>query len=117
MRVEASRGELRVQLGKRFAAQEVARLSDAIAAFAPFSRITLDFADVESIEEPAVRSLARVFEALQGSRVLLRGVTLEQYRRFRNLGVGKVHFEDNPESPANLGALRSKRKLSGRSRP
>jgi len=112
MRVEASRGELFVQLGKRFAAQEVARLSDAIAAFAPVSRITLDFSGVESIEDPAVVTLARVCTDLRGARVLVRGLTVEQYRRFRNLGIERAQFEENPELPSKVGAPRSKRKLN-----
>lgn len=112
MRVEAGQGALLVQVGKRFAGPEVARLSEAFAAFAPVSRVTLDFTGVETIEEAAVVSLASVFRALHGARLLVRGLTQEQRRMFKCLGVEKVEMEEATEAAAKVPSTRSKGKSS-----
>jgi len=110
MQVEASQGALIVRVGKRFAGPEAVRLAEALGAFSPLSRVTLDFTGVEAFEEQAVISLARALGVLRGARVVIRGLAQEQHRRFRALGVRGAEIEDLPEAAARLSSARGKPK-------
>jgi hypothetical protein len=90
MQVDARPGELIVQVGPRFGGPEAARLLEAMKAFAPLSRVTLDFTGVEVLEEKSVVSLARALASLRNSRVHLRGLGVTQRRLFVSLGVEKA---------------------------
>ncbi len=86
-RIEAQPGDLRIRLGDRFDLSEAARLAEAVVAFAPLSRLSVDFTHVREFSETAIVPLARTLGGLAHATVLLRGITRHQYRLLRYFGV------------------------------
>jgi hypothetical protein len=87
MHVEASPGALLVKFGVRFAAAEVESLQGSIAAFAPFTRLTLDFSDVRHFEDAAFGPLASTLGVLGSVEFRMRGLTLHQQRMLKYVGL------------------------------
>lgn len=106
--IESAAGDLRVRLGRRFDAPDAERVADAVLAFAPFSRLTVDFTNVREFSDAAVIPLARTLAGLDRVHVLLRGMTRHQYRLLRYLGleVGFAPTSEGYEDPP-LGSRRS----------
>ncbi len=94
-RIEAHPGDLRIRLGSRFDVAEAARLAEAVVAFAPLSRLSVDFTHVRDFSETAIVPLARTLGGLAHATVLLRGMTNHQYRLLRYFGVA---VGDSPKS-------------------
>ena len=88
MHVEASPGVLLMRFGVRFTVTEAERLQEAVVAFAPFRRLTLDFSNVRHFEDAAVVPLARTLSVLGTVEVRMRGLTLHQERMLEYIGHG-----------------------------
>lgn len=87
MQIDAVRDALRVRIGPRFGATEVARLEEAVAALGPFSSLTIDFTAVRQSEDAALARLAGALACFERGEVALRGLTRHQSRLLTYLGV------------------------------
>lgn len=87
MQIDAVRDALRVRIGPRFDAVEVARLEEAVAALGPFSRLSIDFTAVRQSDDAALARLARSLTSFERGEVALRGLTRHQFRLLTYLGV------------------------------
>jgi hypothetical protein len=85
MRIQAMPGELVVRFGSRFDSNEVSRVAEAIAVFAPLTALTLDFGAIREFRDAAVAPLAAQVSAV-GAKVTLRGLTRHQARVLQYFG-------------------------------
>jgi hypothetical protein len=77
---------LTFEIGPSFAAEDAARLHEAIERAAPGTRFELDFHRVRDCHDVALAALARDIAAGR-ARVALRGVSQHQLRLLGYLGV------------------------------
>ncbi len=87
MDIDAVQDTLRVRVGATFGAPDVARVQEAVAAFGPFSSLTIDFAEVRQCDDAALARLARSLASYERGQVRLRGLTSRQLRLLTYLGV------------------------------
>lgn len=87
MHIEATHGALQLTLGTAFTARDAERVAETLRAFAPLSRVTLDFGQVRRFEDAAFFPVAKAIGALAKVEVVLRGLTLHHARLLRYLGV------------------------------
>lgn len=87
MQIDAMHGTLRVRMGATFGAPDVARLQETVAAFGPFSHLTIEFAAVRQCDEAALAQLAGALASLASGEVTICGLTLRQRRLLTHLGV------------------------------
>ncbi len=88
MRVEKREGgALFIRFGKRFAAPEVERISEAALAMAPLSTLTLNFGAVQQFDLTALVPLVRALEALRNVTVVFTGLTAHQAKMLRYFGI------------------------------
>jgi hypothetical protein len=78
---------LSFEMGPSFAAEDAARLHEAIERAAPGTRVEIDFHRVRDCQDVALAVLARDIAAGR-ARVALRGVSQRQLRLLGYLGVG-----------------------------
>jgi len=79
--------DLTFEVGSSFAAEDAARLHEAIERAAPGTRIEIDFHRVRDCHDAALAVLARDITAGR-ARVALRGMSQHQLRLLGYLGVG-----------------------------
>jgi hypothetical protein len=77
---------LTIEIGPSFAAEDAARLHDALVRAAPGTRVEIDFHRVRDCHDAALAVLARDI-AGGHARVALRGVSQHQLRLLGYLGV------------------------------
>lgn len=87
MELDARPGALQLRFHYRFTVPEAQHLRDAVLALEPIRRLTLDFTDVRELQDSALAILASTFNALPGTRIAVRGLTLHQWRLLRSFGV------------------------------
>ncbi len=87
MHAQVTDGSLLVQFGKRFSLPEAERLSQTILSAAPLSGLILDFTGVRDFQDSACGLLAKTLGAHDQLKVVLRGLTLHQFRVLRYFGV------------------------------
>lgn len=90
MHVEIKQGALVLRLGNAFTACDAERVVETMCAFAPLSRVTLDFAKVRRFEDAAFFPIAKALGVLAEVEVELRGLTLHHLRLLRYLEAGAV---------------------------
>lgn len=90
MHVEANQGALLLRLGDAFTSRDAERVAETLRAFAPLSRLTLDFGKVRHFEDAAFFPIAKALGVLAKVGVELRGLTLHHVRLLRYLGAGAV---------------------------
>jgi anti-anti-sigma regulatory factor len=88
MQIDTVRDALFVRIGATFAAPDVTRVQEAIAALEP-SRLTIDFAAVRRCDDAALARLGKALMSFARGEVTLRGLTVHQWRLLTYLG---VHF-------------------------
>jgi hypothetical protein len=93
MKLEAGPGMLHVRVGARFGAREAERIAEAVAAFSPVSKVTVDFGRTRDFEDAALVPLSRSLGGLAGAEVVVRGLTRHHARLLRHLGL-----DDRPEA-------------------
>jgi anti-anti-sigma regulatory factor len=86
MHAHLKQGALVLQLGKEFSAPEAERLHETVLSFSPLSQLTLDFTRVREFHDAAFGMLAKTLGAQCAVKVVLRGLTLHQFRMLRYLG-------------------------------
>jgi hypothetical protein len=79
---------LTFEIGPSFAAEDAARLHDAIARAAPGTRVEIDFHRVRVCHDVALAQLAQDIAAGR-AHVALRGMSQHQLRLLGYLGVGR----------------------------
>ncbi len=84
--IVATRETLSVSIGARFHMADAERLVEALAAFPPSARLTLDFATVRESDDSALMLVARALRDLSCTELSLRGLTMHQQRLLRYLG-------------------------------
>jgi len=82
---DLAHGEMTLDVERRFAATEAARLREAVLALRPLSRLTVRFADAGDAEEQALQLLARTLAELRSTVVTVRGLPLRQMKDLRRL--------------------------------
>lgn len=87
MQIDAVRNALRVRIGTRFDAMEVARLEEAVVALGPFSSLAIDFTAVRQSDDAALARLAGALRHFERGEIALRGLTSHQRRLLTCLGV------------------------------
>lgn len=93
MVLDATPGALQLRFDSRFTVPEAKHLRDSVLALGPIERLTLDFTAVRELHDAALAILASLLEALPGTRFVVRGLTMHQWRLLRYFGI------ENP-SPA-----------------
>ena len=88
MQIDAVQGTLRVRIGPTFQTLDVELIQSAVGALGPLSRLAIDFADVRECDDSALAHLARMVTPF-GSKVTLRGLTIQQSRLLAQLGMDR----------------------------
>ncbi len=83
-----------LDVGSSFAAEDAARLHDALVRAAPGAQIEIDFHRVREYEAVALAALARDL-ASRGPGVALRGMSQRQLRILGYLGYGATPAAEN----------------------
>jgi STAS domain-containing protein len=86
MHIDAVLDTMFVRVGATFAATDVTRVQEAIAALGP-SRVTIDFAAVRRCDDAALARLGNALMSFARGEVTLRGLTVHQWRLLTYLGV------------------------------
>jgi hypothetical protein len=87
MRIVAARSTVLLRLGTRFGAAEAKRLHDVVMELSPLAQLTLDFTDVRDLHDAALVPLARTLRELRATRIVFRGLALQQSRALRSLNL------------------------------
>ncbi len=87
MQIDAMRDSVRVRMGPKFDAGDVARLEEAVAALGPLAHIDIDFAAVRQSDDAALARLADALASIGSGEVALHGLTMHQSRLLTYLGV------------------------------
>lgn len=93
MHAQLTNGSLRLHVGRRFGVPEAQRVCEAVRAFAPLRRLTVDFSDVDTFEQSACPVVAEVLSTRFARKVVLLGVTPGQSRMLKCLGLECPHSE------------------------
>jgi hypothetical protein len=87
MELDATPGALQLRFHSRFTIPEAQHLRDAVLALGPIGRLTLDFTDVRELEDSAIPVLASTLNDLPRTRIVVRGLTMHQWRMLKYFGV------------------------------
>jgi hypothetical protein len=87
MELDATRGALHLRFHSQFTVAEAKHLRKAVLELGPFERLTLDFSDVRELQDSAIPILASTLTALHHTHVMIRGLTMHQWRMLRYFGV------------------------------
>ncbi|HEX9400529.1 MAG TPA: STAS domain-containing protein [Anaeromyxobacter sp.] len=88
-----SAASITLEVGPSFAAEDAARLHDALVRAAPGAQVEIDFHRVRDYEAVALAALARDL-ASRGHGVALRGMSQRQLRILGYLGYAEIRAED-----------------------
>lgn len=87
MELDATPGALQLRFHSRFSVPEAQHLREAVLALEPIGRLTLDFTDVRELQDSALAIVASTLNAVPRTRVVVRGLTMRQWRLLRYFGV------------------------------
>jgi hypothetical protein len=87
MRAEATQGTIHLSFESTFTAPDAERLQGTVLALRPFARLVLDFTAVREFHDSAIPVLASTLNALATGEIVVRGLTMHQWRLLGYFGV------------------------------
>lgn len=87
MRADATQGTIELSFESTFTVPDAEQLQGTVQTLRPFARLVLDFTAVREFQDAAIPVLASTLNALATGEIVVRGLTLHQWRLLGYFGV------------------------------